>query len=216
VRRLAALYPDAVIAGILNRQGRTTARGHRFDNRVASLRTHWRIPCFQPKLDVAAGEIMTVAAAAALNVAPSTLHRWLNDGLIPGEQVTPGAPWRIRMTDELKAKFTVAAGDGFITMQEATRALGVTRQTVLHRVKRGEIEAAHVTKGGKRGLRIKVIESQPTLFSGIEYDQRLFGRILPCDLDLTGHRAGREGQRRRQAGVRREYGEIVPGLYSNV
>jgi len=94
------------------------------------------------------------AAAAALNVAPSTLHRWLNDGLVPGEQVTPGAPWRIRMTDELKAKFTEAAGDGFITMQEATRALGVTRQTVLQRVKRGEIEAAHVTKGGKRGLRI--------------------------------------------------------------
>ena len=29
------------------------------------------------------------------------------------------------MTDELKAKFTEAAGDGFITMQEATRALGV-------------------------------------------------------------------------------------------
>src|SRR5580700_197320 len=167
VRRLAALYPDTVIAGILNRQGRTTARGHRFEaNRVATLRTHWRIPCFQPKPEVAEGEIMTVAAAAAaLNVAPSTLHRWLNDGLIPGEQVTPGAPWRIRMTDELKAKLTEAAGDGFITMQEATRALGVTRQTVLQRVKRGEIEAAHVTKGGKRGLRIKVIERRPTLFS---------------------------------------------------
>ena len=69
------------------------------------------------------------------------------------------------MTDELKAKFTEAAGDGFIAMQEATRALGVTRQTVLQPVKRGEIEAAHVTKGGKRGLRIKVIERQPTLFS---------------------------------------------------
>ena len=31
VRRLAVHYPDAVIAGILNRQGRTTARGQRFD-----------------------------------------------------------------------------------------------------------------------------------------------------------------------------------------
>ena len=91
----------------------------------------------------------------------------INDGLIPGEQATPGAPWRIRMTDELKAKFTEAAGDGFVTMQEATRALGVTRQTVLQRVKRGEIEAAHVTKGGKRGLRIRVIEGQPTLFDRI-------------------------------------------------
>ena len=166
VRRLAALYPDTVIAGILNRQERTTARGHRFDaNRVANLRNNWRIPCFQPKPEVAAGELMSIAAAAAeLNVAPSTMHRWLNDGLIPGEQVTPGAPWRIRMTDELKARFTETAGNGFVTMQEATRALGVTRQTVLHRVKRGEIEAAHVTKGGKTGLRIKIVDHQTGLF----------------------------------------------------
>jgi excisionase family DNA binding protein len=166
VRRLARFYPDTVIAGILNRQGRTTARGHRFEaNRVATLRTHWRIPCFQPKPEVEEGDVMTVAkAAAALNVAPSTLHRWLNDGLIAGEQVTPGAPWRIRMTDELKARFTASAGEGFITMQEATRALGVTRQTVLQRVKRGEIEAAHVTKGGQVGLRIKLADRQPNLF----------------------------------------------------
>jgi DNA invertase Pin-like site-specific DNA recombinase len=166
VRRLATLYPDTIIAGILNRQGRTTARGHRFEaNRVAHLRNHWRMPCFQPKLQAAEGEIMTVAAAAAvLNVAPSTLHRWLNDGLIAGEQVTPGAPWRIRLTEPLKARFTEAAGQDFVTMQEATRALGVTRQTVLHRVKRGEIEAAHVTKGGKTGLRIKVIDRQARLF----------------------------------------------------
>jgi DNA invertase Pin-like site-specific DNA recombinase len=166
VRRLAKLYPDAVIAGILNRQGRTTARGHRFDaNRVASLRTHWRIPCFQPPPHAADGEIMAIkAAAAALNVAPSTLHRWLNEGLVPGEQETPGAPWRIRMTDELKARFSQTAGEGFITMQEATRALGVSRQTVLQRVKRGELQAAHVTKGGKIGLRIKVVDKQVGLF----------------------------------------------------
>ena len=51
VRRLAALYPDAVIAGILNRQGRTTAYGHRFEaGRVASLRRHWDIPCFEPSM----------------------------------------------------------------------------------------------------------------------------------------------------------------------
>ena len=49
------------------------------------------------------------------------------------------AEQRSRMTDALKARFTASAGEGFITMQEATRALGVTRQTVLQRVKRGEI-----------------------------------------------------------------------------
>ena len=169
VRRLATLYPDTVIAGILNRLGRTTARGHRFEaNRVANLRTLWRIPCFQRKPETAEGDVMTIAAAAVvLNVAPSTLHRWLNDGLIAGEQVTPGAPWRIRMTDALKARFTASAGEGFITMQEATRALGVTRQTVLQRVKRGEIEAAHITKGGKTGLRVKLPDRQPRLFEPV-------------------------------------------------
>jgi excisionase family DNA binding protein len=108
---------------------------------------------------------MSIAAAAtALNLAPSTLHRWLNDGLVAGEQVTPGAPWRIRVTDQLKARLNEPAGEGFITMQEATRALGVTRQTVLHRVKRGEIEAARVTKGGKILLRIKILERELPLF----------------------------------------------------
>ena len=39
--------------------------------------------------------------AAALGVATSTVHRWLNEGIIAGEQLTPGAPWRIRLTDDL-------------------------------------------------------------------------------------------------------------------
>jgi hypothetical protein len=76
VRRLAAHYPDTVIAGILNRQGRRTARDHRFEgNRVCSLRWHWNIPCFEPKPTSDDGELLTIKkAAAALGVAPSTIH----------------------------------------------------------------------------------------------------------------------------------------------
>ena len=37
------------------------------------------------------------AAACELAIAPSTLLRWLDDGFVAGEQVTPGAPWRIRL-----------------------------------------------------------------------------------------------------------------------
>ena len=94
LRRLAAHYPDAVIAGVLNRQGRTTAYGHRFDrNRVGNLRRQWKIPGFQEKPQ-ANGDLMTIRqAAAALSVAPSTIHRLLNDGIIAGEQLTPGAPF---------------------------------------------------------------------------------------------------------------------------
>jgi hypothetical protein len=41
LRRLTALYPDEVIAGILNRQGRKTATGERFTaNQVGSLRQY--------------------------------------------------------------------------------------------------------------------------------------------------------------------------------
>jgi len=167
VRRLTEHYPDTVIAGILNRQGRRTARGLRFDgNRVASLRTHWKIPCFVPKEDVAPGELINIKqAAAALGVVPSTIHRLLNDGIIAGEQLTPGAPWRIRLTKELKARFNANAGEGYLPMREAIRALGVSRQTVLQRVKRGELEAVHVTRGRQKGLRIKVIVRQGELFA---------------------------------------------------
>ena len=42
--------------------------------------------------------------------------------------------------------------------------LGVSRQTVLQRVKRGELEAVHVMRGRKKGLRIKVITRQSELF----------------------------------------------------
>jgi predicted site-specific integrase-resolvase len=108
---------------------------------------------------------MTIKRAAiALGVAPSTIHRLLNDGIIAGEQLTPGAPWRIRLTDALKARFGGDAGEGFMPMREAMRALGVSRQTVLQRVKRGELQAVHVTRGKQKGLRIKVLARQPELF----------------------------------------------------
>jgi hypothetical protein len=48
--------------------------------------------------------------------------------------------------------------------QEATRKLGVSRQTVLQRVKRGDLEVVHVTKGRKKGIRIKLITRQSELF----------------------------------------------------
>lgn len=167
VRRLAAHYPDTVIAGILNRQGRRTAKGHRFEgNRVASLRRHWSIPCFVPKADAGRGELLTIkVAAAALGVATSTIHCLLNDGIIAGEQLTPGAPWHIRLTDALKARFNAEPDGDFLPMREAIRALGVTRQTVLQRVKRGELEAIHVTRGRQKGLRIKVLPRQGQLFA---------------------------------------------------
>jgi DNA invertase Pin-like site-specific DNA recombinase len=167
VRRLAVHYNDAVIAGILNRQGRRSATGERFTaTKVAGLRQHWKIPRGARAAPNNEGELMTIAQAAKLlDVAPSTVHRWLNDGFIVGEQLTPGAPWRIRVTDDLRARFIdEEPGDGWVAMLEATQALGVSRQTILQRVKRGELQAVHLRRGRRKGLRIKVPARQPTLF----------------------------------------------------
>ena len=169
IRRLAVHYSDATIAGILNRQGRRTACGERFTaNRVGNLRRYRDIPRHVPNGKSPEGEPVTVhGAAAALGVVPSTIHRWLADGFIVGEQITPGAPWRIRMTDELRRRFAEEAPAGYITMKQATRKLGVSRQTVLQRVKRGELEAIHVLRGKCKGLRIKVIDSNQALFDDL-------------------------------------------------
>ena len=166
VRRLAAHYPDAVIAGIINRQGRRTATGLRFTtNRVCSLRTHWDIPRFEPLTEPPQGDLVSVREAARiLDVSPSTLHRCVNDGFIAGEQLTPGAPWRIRMTDELRSRFVEQPPVGYVPMVDAMRILGVSRQTVLQRVKRGELQAVHVSRGRRKGLRIKVPDALPGLF----------------------------------------------------
>lgn len=167
LRRLALLYPDEVIAGILNRQGRKTAMGERFTaNQVGSLRRYRDIPRFQPSADPPpSGELVTIRKAAEiLGMNTSSIHRWLADGFIQGEQVTPGAPWQIRMTDEVRSRVVAQAPPEFLPMLEATMKLGVSRQTVLQRVKRGELKALLVREGRRKGLRIKVIDQQPQLF----------------------------------------------------
>jgi DNA invertase Pin-like site-specific DNA recombinase len=166
VQRLAAHYPDGTIAGILNRQGRRTVRGERFTaNQVGSLRRYRNIARYEPPNQPPQGELVTIARAAELlKIAPSTVHRWLAEGIIAGEQLTPGAPWKIRITDELQARFVEETPKGYVAMLEATLLLGVTRQTVLQRVKRGELEAVHVVRGRRKGIRIKVVDNQPDLF----------------------------------------------------
>jgi DNA invertase Pin-like site-specific DNA recombinase len=169
IRRLAPHYPDAVIAGILNRQGRRTARGERFTApHVGNLRRYRRIPRCAPPAERSDGELVTIKTAAAiLGVAPSTLHRWLIAGIIVGEQLTPGAPWRIRLTDELRARFVEEAPPEYLPMLEARLRLGVSRQTVLQRVKRGELQTLHVRRGRRKGLRIKVVAEHPELFPNL-------------------------------------------------
>ncbi|HVC76280.1 MAG TPA: recombinase family protein [Candidatus Micrarchaeaceae archaeon] len=172
LRRLAIHYKDEQIAGILNRQGRLSARGERFTAvKVQGLRYHRGIPPYEPNgSNHEDGELLPLAKAAkVLGIATSTLHRWIGDGFVPAEQPTPGAPWHIRVTDELKSQFVEEAPAGWVTMWEAMKALRVSRQTVLQRVKRGELRALHLRIGRRKGLRIELPEQDSgmdSLFSG--------------------------------------------------
>jgi hypothetical protein len=166
VRRLAVHYDDAKIAWILNRQHRRTPRGLSYTaGRVQGLRHYWGIPCHQDTAEDQEGDLLTVAdAARELGLAPSTLHRWLSDGFIAGEQLTPGAPWRIRLTPAIRALFVDDSPPGWLAMLEATLAYGVSRQTIMQRVKAGKLRAVHVRTGRRKGLRIEPPAPQDGLF----------------------------------------------------
>ena len=156
VRRLALHHPDAQIAAILNKQGRHTGTGLAFtEARVRGIRQRAGIPAVPPP--DGDGETVTIQhAARELGVSSATIRRWLNDGLLPAEQTTRHAPWRIRLTDEVRRQFVPDVPDGFVALDDAARLLGCARQTVLHKVQRGELRAIHVTRGRRSGLRIEV------------------------------------------------------------
>ena len=158
-------------------KGRKTATGQRFTaGHVGNLRRYHKMDRYQPQAAISKGELVTVQKAAEiLGVVPSTLHRCLNAGFIVGEQITPGAPWRILMTEELRARFVEQTPPGYLPMIEARKKLGLSRQTVLQRVKRGELHAIYVCRGRQKGLRIKVVEAGPNLFqetslTGVQYE----------------------------------------------
>ena len=155
IRRLAEHQTDRQIAGILGRQGRKTGTGLPFtEARVRGVRRRAAIRAAPPPDPT--GELLTVEQAMSeLGVSTHTIRRWIDNGLLPAEQTTPGAPWRIRLTDEPRARFVPDVPDGYLPLADAARRLGCARQTVLHKVQRGELDAIHVTNGQRKGLRIK-------------------------------------------------------------
>ena len=170
VRRLAERYDDKTIAAVLNKQGRRTGTGLAFTrSRVTSLRASYSIPVYTPPPVSAASDddlVVTIyQAERILGVDHSTIYRWLNTGFITGEQLTPGSPWHLRITDELRRRIVPDVPDGWLPLDQAAKALGVARQTVVHKVQRGELEAVHVTRGKRKGLRIKVFDDTPGLFA---------------------------------------------------
>jgi excisionase family DNA binding protein len=164
IRRLAAHTNDRQIAAILNKQGRRTGTGLPFtDPRVKFLRQKHGIRAAPPP-DTESNLFTIAQAASELGVNHTTIYRWLRAGLLPGEQTTVHAPWRIRLTNEVRSRFVPDVPDGYLPLAEAAKRLGCVRQTVLHKVQRGELDAVQVTTGRRKGLRIKVSDADAGLF----------------------------------------------------
>jgi transposase-like protein len=171
VRRLASRYDDTTIAQILGQQNRRTATGLPFRKaHVRALRAYHAIPGYQPPPENAAPGCQDAAvvsiteAARQLGVSTATIYRWLRDGFVTGQQLTPGAPWQVRVDQQLRDRIRPQAPDGWLPLGQAAARLGVARQTVLNKVQRGELNAVYLTRGRRKGLRIQAGYGQAGLF----------------------------------------------------
>lgn len=160
VRTLAKEFDDAQIARILNKQGRLSGRGIPFTgSAVTSLRGKNRVAKCAKKVvtDAQYGPFNAEQATHELGVTMSTVHRWLRDGALAGEQLTAGAPWRIMLTDEVRQRLCGGqAPEGWVGLTEAARRLGVSKSQVAYWVKSGKLPAVRVTVGKRRCWRIDV------------------------------------------------------------
>ena len=172
VRRLAPEFDDVQIARILNKQGRRTGCDNPFTKvRVTSLRGRHKIPHPRnyPPRDPREGPFTADEAADELGVNASTIQRWLSGGVLAGKQATPGAPWRIPLTEDIRRR--LKGGDapaGWVGLTEAARRLGLGKSHVAYLVKTGKIEAVRATVGKRTCWRINVSSAtcgrQPELF----------------------------------------------------
>jgi len=160
VRKLALEFDDAQIARILNKQGRRSGLDLPFSaSAITSLRGKNHIAKYaKPGLtDALQGPFNADEAAHELGVTMSTVHRWLREGVLPGEQLTPGAPWRIVLSAALRQRLGGGgAPPGWVGLSEAARRLGASKSLVAYWVKSGKLPAVHVTVGKRRCWRIDI------------------------------------------------------------
>ncbi len=129
IRRLAKHYDDTTIAMILSRQRRRTGTGLTFTKtRVKTLRVARGIPAHQPPQATVGPDgndvvVVTVAEAERLlGVGKVTIYRWLADGFLTGEQLTPGAPWRIRIDQAVRDRLAPDVPEGWLRLADAAQA----------------------------------------------------------------------------------------------
>ena len=170
VRRLAPHYTNEQIALILNSKRLRTGHDNAFTaQRVARLRLRLGIPT--PEVpgrfdDDDPSWIHVSSAAAELSVSPDTIRRWARDGFLEGRQLMPHAPWRVRVTDDVRRRVVADAPAGWLGLTDAAKALGRSKQTILHWVQSGRLRSVQVTSGKRKGLRIELQKEPIGLFAG--------------------------------------------------
>jgi len=97
VRALARICSDAMIANVLNRNGRRTGRGNFWTReRVTALRSHHTIPVYSDERRATEGWLNLTEAARLLGVSARTLRLAVEHGELTAEHPLPDGPWIFR------------------------------------------------------------------------------------------------------------------------
>lgn len=99
IRKMAVRYGDDEIARVLNKLGRRTGKGKRWnEQRVRTVRKNYSIA--GERHSIPDPNILTLGQAAKYcNVSRTTIKRLVESGVLRKEQVIPWAPWEIRRSD---------------------------------------------------------------------------------------------------------------------
>ncbi len=169
VRRVAPYYTDEQIAFMLNAKHLRTGRGNSFTSaRLGYVRRALGLPPANPTSLPRSNDPtwMSVSEAAKeLGVSPDTVRRWAREGSLQATQVMQQAPWRIHVTAEVIARMMPDAPPGWIGLTAAAKALGRSKQTILHWVHSGRLRSVQVRSGKRRGLRIELRRDEVGLFA---------------------------------------------------
>jgi len=108
IRSMASRWSDQDIAASLNRMGMRTGQGKTWTaHRVSSLRCVRGIAAYRSAMKD--GEWLTMSeAASALCVTNHVIRRLIKEGILPAEQVVPGAPYQICAADLDRARVSDA------------------------------------------------------------------------------------------------------------
>ncbi|MGX5851890.1 recombinase family protein, partial [Mesorhizobium sp. PL10] len=100
IRSMATRWSDADVAATLNRMGMRTGQGKTWTgHRVSSLRRVHKIEGYRSACNTG-GEWLTMSEAATkFGVTNHKIRRAVEAGLLPTEQIMPGAPHQIRAAD---------------------------------------------------------------------------------------------------------------------